>query len=334
MIIRTGYPGFIFKPADAPEKPERLKESSEALNGSENRLGKELRSAVAEAGRSSVPEVFRDMVAGSPERHTSISTEKGKSKFNEIFAEFESVQPVNEEIRDMKFSPEARESLRLLHMTFEERRNAFSPGNSDEFLRLYGLIRGVSPEQFEQFRQITPEILYMNMIKSGPNCYAYIMGCRTHLDRSPYWDRPWPGDIARGKPADKAEFGKRRRLAKDRDSEPFRKYMEEGMKEDCKAMGCELLKEVDGVKVSASYKPKDDERLVVLLREIKPGNGSTYDYHFMLHEKDGTWTHKPGLFRAANVDDAGKIIMNPESCETDYDELLGYYVIRPLAVKA
>jgi hypothetical protein len=63
-------------------------------------------------------------------------------------------------------------------------------------------------------------------------------------------------------------------------------------------------------------------RLVALV--VAPG----FDYHwYRIHTKaEGFWGHKPGGTAARNVDNSGRVIWNPETCDRGpYTEFCGYF---------
>lgn len=57
---------------------------------------------------------------------------------------------------------------------------------------------------------------------------------------------------------------------------------------------------------------------------IAPG----YDYHWYRQDSDGKWSHKPGGTKATNLDNAAKIITNPETANRGpYTSFCGYFFI-------
>lgn len=74
-------------------------------------------------------------------------------------------------------------------------------------------------------------------------------------------------------------------------------------------------------------KPKKNEYKVALV--IAPNK----DYHWYIQNKNGYWSHKPGLTKAVNEDASGKKIVDPRICDRNYGSLnyskwAGYYIIK------
>ena len=71
---------------------------------------------------------------------------------------------------------------------------------------------------------------------------------------------------------------------------------------------------------AASEKPR---YLVALV--VAPGPGFR-DFHWYRKNKEGFWSHKPGSTAARNVDNSGKVITNPETCNRGpYTQFCGYF---------
>jgi hypothetical protein len=52
------------------------------------------------------------------------------------------------------------------------------------------------------------------------------------------------------------------------------------------------------------------------------------DYHWYRLHSEGFWGHKPGQDPATNVDDAGLIVTNPETCvRVGYPDFCGYFIV-------
>lgn len=247
------------------------------------------------------------------------------------------------------FKPEAREMMRMMELPFEERSEIFAPSTLREALKLYKLQFGaqgpmlremrkmfgneLSWEELldkrltiDQFNEIIP--YYCDM---GLNCYTWSMG-RTEGagGLSLRNTKAMPGELA-GIPFN---YIRAYELIRMKNHEPFRIMVRDLWRKDCEALGCELIDEIDGKKVTLDYQPKEGERMVAMMR-----SKGIPDTHFMLREKDGTWTHKQGLDKPTRFDASGKIITDPEHCNTQlypddpssvYEDFLGYYVIRPV----
>ena len=58
---------------------------------------------------------------------------------------------------------------------------------------------------------------------------------------------------------------------------------------------------------------------------VAPGPGFV-DFHWYRKNKEGFWSHKPGSTAARNVDNSGKLITNPETCNRGpYTQFCGYF---------
>lgn len=61
-----------------------------------------------------------------------------------------------------------------------------------------------------------------------------------------------------------------------------------------------------------------------------------YDYYWYRQNSDGSWSHKPGRTEVKNVDNSGKIIVDPETCDRNagdglnYNLFVGFFSITPL----
>lgn len=54
------------------------------------------------------------------------------------------------------------------------------------------------------------------------------------------------------------------------------------------------------------------------------------DFHWYRKDADGYWSHKPGSTEATNLDAAGNVIPDPETCDRgDYTVFCGYYLCDP-----
>lgn len=52
------------------------------------------------------------------------------------------------------------------------------------------------------------------------------------------------------------------------------------------------------------------------------------DYHWYRQDSDGKWSHKPGSTKATNLDNAGKVITNPETASRGaYTSFCGYFFV-------
>jgi hypothetical protein len=58
------------------------------------------------------------------------------------------------------------------------------------------------------------------------------------------------------------------------------------------------------------------------------------DYHWFRRDASGNWSHKPGHTKVRNVDNAGKIIVDPATCDRGpYTEFCGYFHCIPARVR-
>jgi len=145
----------------------------------------------------------------------------------------------------------------------------------------------------------------------GPNCQAFALKMPVKLDGSRLDDRPYPGYYAGLEHPDELIEGIGRG-----DVEYVKKEMSRLIAEDVKAMGGEL------VEVDKDYKCSEGEWKICMLAST-----DMEDYHFM-RECDTGWFHKEGVMGVTCLDKDYKLITDPEHCKTNYDQFLGYYVIR------
>lgn len=83
----------------------------------------------------------------------------------------------------------------------------------------------------------------------------------------------------------------------------------------------------DGLKERCTCLPQEEypRRLMALV--IAPG----IDYHWYRKHTNGFWGHKPGGTAARNVDNSGRLITNPETCDRgagtylNYTDFCGYF---------
>ena len=105
--------------------------------------------------------------------------------------------------------------------------------------------------------------------------------------------------------------------------EEIKSTFEEYMKKDMEALGKEFF-EVS----SNDYVPKDGERMIALVTASDVA-GLGPDFHYYVKDKNGFWSHKPGVTNPTIFDDMGSIIKDPLTCDRGYyDNFVGYYVIK------
>lgn len=184
-----------------------------------------------------------------------------------------------------------------------------------------------SPDFREAFEEYADEELYIHSgygekcestRRAGPNCMAYAYGMSREPDGSIYKKKPEPGHFA--------GIDTHRELSKVMEygsPEKVKGTFEKYMRMDMAAMGKELA-EVD----SNAYQPKAGERMFALVTAPEiPGGGS--DFHFYVKDKNGYWSHKPGVTNPTIYDSSGHMIEDPSKCSRSfYTNFVGFYVIK------
>lgn len=171
---------------------------------------------------------------------------------------------------------------------------------------------------FENFDLFTGKNQMENGKEGKPNCMAYAYGMPKNADGTLYKEKPCPGHFA-GLDASQ-ELDEIMEYGSDKEIKAvFEKYM----KMDFDALGKDIV-EVD----SASYKPKNNERMIALATSPHiPAIGS--DFHFYVKDKNGYWSHKPGIQNPTIFDESGNTIKNPSECNRGmYSRFIGFYVIK------
>lgn len=82
----------------------------------------------------------------------------------------------------------------------------------------------------------------------------------------------------------------------------------------------------DGAHKRFDCLPDSEKPRYLVAMVVAPG----VDYHWYRKQKEGFWGHKPGGTPAKNVDNSGKIITNPETCDRtsgwpSYTNFCGYF---------
>ncbi|GET36543.1 hypothetical protein [Microseira wollei] len=82
----------------------------------------------------------------------------------------------------------------------------------------------------------------------------------------------------------------------------------------------------DGAHKRFDCVPDSEKPRYLVAMVVAPG----VDYHWYRKQKEGFWGHKPGGTPAKNVDNSGKIITNPETCDRtsgwpSYTNFCGYF---------
>lgn len=150
----------------------------------------------------------------------------------------------------------------------------------------------------------------------GPNCQAFALKMPVRINGELLGARPYPGFYAGLKcPYRLME------AIRNGDKEYAKKEMARLIGEDVKAMGGQL------VEVSKDYQCAEGEWKICMMASTK-----LEDYHFM-RQGENAWFHKVGVTRVSCFDKNYKLITDPEHCKTDYDQFLGYYVVRGVAGK-
>lgn len=152
---------------------------------------------------------------------------------------------------------------------------------------------------------------FVDVVSVGPNCLAFALRTPFNLDGSVLTHRPYPGYYA-GMPHSERLMD----AIECADVEIAKKEMSERIAEDVKAMGGEL------VEVDRDYKCAEGEWKICMM-----GSSEMVDFHYM-REVNGVWFHKEGVMGVTCLDKNNKLIVDPERCETNYDQFYGYYVIR------
>lgn len=169
---------------------------------------------------------------------------------------------------------------------------------------------------WESFDEFTDKKYYSMYGMVGPNCMAYAYGIPCNIDGSVFDYKPSPGYFS----GEDISFTD---IMKYGSPEEIKSTFEKYMKMDMHALGKELV-EVD----SNDYIPKDGERMIALVTAPDiAGMGS--DFHFYVKDKNGFWSHKPGVTNPTIFDNMGNTIRDPLTCDRGYYEnFVGYYVIK------
>lgn len=146
----------------------------------------------------------------------------------------------------------------------------------------------------------------------GPNCLAFALKMPVKTDGQLLDIKPYPGYYAGLRWSEKLMDA----IACGDKIEYVKQEMAKRVGEDVKAIGGEL------VEVSKDYQCADGEWKICMMASSK-----LEDFHFM-REGDHAWFHKEGALRVSCFDKDYKLITDPEHCKTDYEQFLGYYVIR------
>lgn len=249
---------------------------------------------------------------------------------------------------------ESRETVELLDKSFDERFNMFLPNRICDFIKVIKLTplgiqifiskaRRILPEGLTEAEIMERELpkdwlksfyetTLVKFVVGSSNCYAYSMGLVTGK-HGEIMERPGMGQIS----GRLNEFRSNSELLitiRDQDPSKFRRLVEGYWRQDCDALGCDLLSKIDGREITQDYVPKEGERMIALMRGYSEDGA---DFHFALKEKDGTWTHKQGLLAPTRYDCSGKLITDLEKADIragdmfKYD-VVGYYVVKPRLV--
>jgi len=144
-------------------------------------------------------------------------------------------------------------------------------------------------------------ILFLNNTKENyknkdyNNCYSYAF----NNTKSHYTEKPQPGNLSNTPEVSKSNY-------------------------ICNEFTQRVLKDYNDVYTLSvddyenGKKCKDDYYTIFLAID---NNGKSKDYHFYKQdEKNGIWTHKPGLNNIISYDSDGNIITNPLYANRDYEK--------------
>lgn len=264
------------------------------------------------------PESYVEMLRESKENEIKIA----KAYFLDVgdIEKAEALDGANE-VKKIETLREAREKAgELFKETNSE--NLF-----DKFIKTESLYikESVNPEIigsgeldfFDIFEEFTDDKYYSVNGYVGPNCMAYAYGIPCDLDGTVFDCKPFPGYFSGSDMFPclyTLEFGT---------PEEIKSFFEENMKKDLEVLGKEIF-EVN----SNDYVPKDGERMIALVTSSDIA-GMGPDFHYYVKDKNGYWSHKPGVTNPTIFDNMGNIIKDPLNCDRGYyDNFVGYYVIK------
>lgn len=100
---------------------------------------------------------------------------------------------------------------------------------------------------------------------------------------------------------------------------------------DCASVTAAALS--DGAHKRYHCLPDTEKPRYLIAMVVAPG----VDYHWYRSHKEGFWGHKPGGTSAKNVDNSGRLITNPQTCDRtsgfpSYTQFCGYFY-RPKSIK-
>nr|WP_242594053.1 LamG domain-containing protein [Corallococcus exiguus] len=82
----------------------------------------------------------------------------------------------------------------------------------------------------------------------------------------------------------------------------------------------------DGLELLPGYPDNNGFKSAAALVLKLPGIGTPGDFHWYRRDTNGTWTHKPGMAPATNLDDVGNPITDPATAERGkYTLFCGYF---------